>query len=145
MPTASLLLTDNGRLQQRLTDPTLDTGADTAQVEGTQTSTTEESSGGLLQGRRTRPARVRWLQGVDEPDLPERIHQLAKDNRSPPTAELALQKDGTDKCADDRRRGLPTLRLVRCSIDLMDGEAPPDPQGLSAGDWRWLHQTNSSD
>ena len=32
--------------------------------------------------------------------------------------------------------GLPTLRLVRCRIDLMDGGDPLDLNDLSAGCWR---------
>ena len=32
--------------------------------------------------------------------------------------------------------GLPTLRLMRRSIDLMDGQAPLDLDGLAPGEWR---------
>jgi 23S rRNA pseudouridine2457 synthase len=32
--------------------------------------------------------------------------------------------------------GLPTLRLLRVAIDLMDGEAPLDLTGLAPGQWR---------
>ena len=32
--------------------------------------------------------------------------------------------------------GLPTLRLLRVSIDLMDGESPLSLAGLAPGQWR---------
>jgi 23S rRNA pseudouridine2457 synthase len=32
--------------------------------------------------------------------------------------------------------GLPTLRLIRVAIDLMDGGPPLDLAGLGPGDWR---------
>ena len=139
-----LLLTDNGRLQQRLTDPHFGHWRRYwVQVEGTPDSQQLKrlQEGVVVQGRRTRPARVRWLQGADEPDLPERNPPI-RVRQSIPThwLELALQ-EGRNRQV--RRMtaavGLPTLRLVRSSIDLMDGEAPLDLQGLSAGDWRWLH------
>jgi len=34
--------------------------------------------------------------------------------------------------------GLPTLRLVRVAIDLMDGGAPLSLEGLEQGRWRTL-------
>jgi len=32
--------------------------------------------------------------------------------------------------------GLPTLRLIRTAIDLMDGQAPLNLEGLAPGQWR---------
>jgi 23S rRNA pseudouridine2457 synthase len=34
--------------------------------------------------------------------------------------------------------GLPTLRLLRTAIDLMDGGPPLDLNGLTPGQWRWV-------
>jgi 23S rRNA pseudouridine2457 synthase len=34
--------------------------------------------------------------------------------------------------------GFPTLRLIRWSLDLMDGQPPLSLEGLEPGQWRWL-------
>ena len=34
--------------------------------------------------------------------------------------------------------GLPTLRLLRVEIDLMDGAPPLRLEGLGPGEWRWV-------
>ena len=34
--------------------------------------------------------------------------------------------------------GFPTLRLIRWSLDLMDGQPPLTLDGLESGQWRWL-------
>ena len=138
-----LLLTDNGRIQQRLTDPQFGHWRSYwVQVEGVPEAAQlrQLSEGVVVQGRRTRPARVRWLQGVDAPDLQERKPPIRM-RQSIPTHWLEISlKEGRNRQV--RRMtaavGLPTLRLVRSSIDLMDGEPPLDLQGLHAGDWRWL-------
>lgn len=138
-----LLLTDNGRIQQRLTDPQFGHWRHYwVQVEGIPEAAQlrQLKEGVVVQGRRTRPAQVRWLKGTDQPDLPERIPPI-RVRQSIPTHWLEISlTEGRNRQV--RRMtaavGLPTLRLVRSSIDLMDGEAPLDLKGLQAGDWRWL-------
>ena len=138
-----LLLTDNGRIQQRLTDPQFGHWRHYwVQVEGIPKAAQlrQLKEGVVVQGRRTRPAQVRWLKGTDQPDLPERIPPI-RVRQSIPTHWLEISlTEGRNRQV--RRMtaavGLPTLRLVRSSIDLMDGEAPLDLKGLQAGDWRWL-------
>ena len=136
-----LLLTDNGRLQQRLTDPHFGHWRHYwVQVEGTPEAEQLQQlqEGVVVQGRRTRPARVRWLRGVHEPDLPERNPPI-RVRQSIPThwLDLAL-REGRNRQV--RRMtaavGLPTLRLVRCRIDLMDGAPPLNLSGLTPGKWR---------
>ena len=34
--------------------------------------------------------------------------------------------------------GFPTLRLIRWSLDLMDGQPPLTIDGLQPGQWRWV-------
>ena len=139
-----LLLTDNGRIQQRLTDPQFGHWRRYwVQVEGRPKAAQlrQLKEGVVVQGRRTRPAQVRWLQGADAPDLPERRPPIRL-RQSIPTHWLEISlTEGRNRQV--RRMtaavGLPTLRLVRSSIDLMDGEPPLDLQGLHAGDWRWLN------
>ena len=138
-----LLLTDNGRIQQRLTDPQFSHWRHYwVQVEGIPEAgqLRQLKEGVVVRGRRTRPARVRWLQGTDQPDLPERIPPI-RIRQSIPTHWLEISlTEGRNRQV--RRMtaavGLPTLRLVRSSIDLMDGEPPLELKGLQAGDWRWL-------
>ena len=70
-----LILTSNGRLQQRLTDPRFGHWRSYwAQVEGTPNATQLQQlcDGVVVQGRRTLPAKARWLKGQDQPTLPER-------------------------------------------------------------------------
>ena len=138
-----LLLTDNGRIQQRLTDPQCGHWRRYwVRVEGRPEAAQMEQlrEGVLVKGELTRPARVRWLQGTDEPDLPERKPPI-RVRQSIPTHWLEISlTEGRNRQV--RRMtaavGLPTLRLVRSSIDLMDGEPPLDLQGIQSGDWRWL-------
>ena len=71
-----LLLTSHGRLQQRLTDPRFGHWRSYwVQVEGVPQSEQLLAlrNGVVIQGKPTRPARVRWLQGSEDPGLPERI------------------------------------------------------------------------
>ena len=92
----------------------------------------------MVQGKRTRPARVRWLQGTAEPNLPDRDPPI-RVRKTIPThwLELSLQ-EGRNRQV--RRMtaavGLPTLRLVRFQIDLMDRERPLSLHGLKPGEWR---------
>jgi 23S rRNA pseudouridine2457 synthase len=140
-----LVLTSNGRLQQRLTDPAFGHWRRYwAQVEGDGASAAEAvaalRTGVVIQGRRTLPARARALKSeqlaaaaIPERDPPIR-HRLQV-----PTSWLELElREGRNRQV--RRMtaavGLPTLRLIRRAIDLMDGQPPLQLQGLAAGQWR---------
>ena len=136
-----LILTSNGRLQQRLTDPRFGHWRSYwAQVEGTPNTDQLQQlrDGVVVQGRRTLPAKAHWLQGPDQPQLPDRTPPI-RYRAAIPTSWLQLSlTEGRNRQV--RRMtaavGLPTLRLVRCSIDLMDAGPPLDLQGLQPGEWR---------
>ena len=136
-----LILTSNGRLQQRLTDPRFGHWRSYwAQVEGTPNTDQlrQLCDGVVVQGRRTLPAKARWLQGQDQPQLPERTPPI-RFRSAIPTSWLQLSlTEGRNRQV--RRMtaavGLPTLRLVRCCIDLMDNGPPLDLTGLHPGSWR---------
>ena len=136
-----LLLTDQGRLQQRLTDPRFGHWRSYwVQVEGVPDAQQLERlrAGIEIQGQRTLPARVRWLQRDQQPSLPERDPPVRFRARIPTSwLELSL-REGRNRQV--RRMtaavGLPTLRLVRCRIDLMDGGAALDLTDLPQGHWR---------
>ena len=135
-----LLLTGDGRLQHRLTDPRWGHWRSYwVQVEG------EPSDANLnalrrgldIQGRRTLPARA---QRILDPQLGERQPPI-RQRRSIPTAWLEIQlREGRNRQV--RRMtaavGLPTLRLVRVAMDLMDGGGPRTREGLAAGQWRFV-------
>jgi 23S rRNA pseudouridine2457 synthase len=135
-----LLLTSNGRLQQRLTDPGFGHGRRYwAQVEGDAASQPEAirqlETGLLIQGHTTLPARVCV---IGEPQIPDRDPPI-RHRASIPTSWLQIElREGRNRQV--RRMtaavGLPTLRLVRVAMDLMDGEAPLNLDGLSPGTWR---------
>jgi 23S rRNA pseudouridine2457 synthase len=133
-----LLLTDNGRLQQRLADPAWGHWRRyLAQVEGVIGAAALKSlhQGVTVQGRRTLPARAR---AVADPGLPERDPPIRHRLRIP-TEWLELElREGRNRQV--RRMtaavGLPTLRLVRVAIDLMDGGPVLDLAGLPPGAWR---------
>ena len=135
-----LLLTSNGRLQQRLTDPSFGHWRRYwVQVEGNgalQPQALEQlSQGVLLQGEPTRPARARL---IADPLLPERDPPI-RQRAAIPTSWLELElREGRNRQV--RRMtaavNLPTLRLLRVAIDLMDGAAPLELHGLAAGQWR---------
>ncbi len=137
-----LLLTDNGQLQRRLTDPSFGHWRTYwVQVEGQASDhagALEQLRGGvMLQGQCTRPARVQLLA---EPALPERQPPIRQRARIPVSwLELQLQ-EGRNRQV--RRMtalvGLPTLRLVRVGIDLMDGQEPLSLSDLGPGQWRHL-------
>lgn len=136
-----LILTSNGRLQQRLTDPRFGHWRSYwAQVEGTPNTDQlrQLCDGVVVQGRRTLPAKARWLQGQDQPQLPERTPPI-RFRAAIPTSWLQLSlTEGRNRQV--RRMtaavGLPTLRLVRCCIDLMDNGPPLDLTDLQPGSWR---------
>ena len=136
-----LILTNNGRLQQRLTDPRFGHWRSYwAQVEGTPNTDQLQQlrNGVVVQGRRTLPAKVHWLQGQEQPQLPDRTPPI-RYRAAIPTSWLQLSlTEGRNRQV--RRMtaavGLPTLRLVRCCIDLMDNGPPLDLAGLQPGTWR---------
>jgi len=140
-----LLLTDNGRLQQRLTDPRWGHWRRYwVQVEGLADQDALETlrTGVEVQGRRTLPARVKPL---IEPDLPARDPPI-RVRQAIPTSWLAIElREGRNRQV--RRMtaavNLPTLRLLRVAIDLMDGGPPLSLEGLAAGEWRPLNSEES--
>ena len=136
-----LILTSNGRLQQRLTDPRFGHWRSYwAQVEGTPNTEQLQQlcDGVVVQGRRTLPAKARWLQGQDQPQLPERTPPIRFRAAIPTNWLQRSLSEGRNRQV--RRMtaavGLPTLRLVRCCIDLMDNGPPLDLTGLQPGSWR---------
>jgi len=130
-----LLLTDDGPLAHRLTDPRFDHPKTYwSQVEGIpdQSSIQALTSGVTIQNYRTRPAGVRVLD--QEPNLPSRSVPI-RFRKAIPTAwiELILTEG---KNRQVRRMtaavGFPTLRLVRIAIGTLTLE------GLVPGTWRLL-------
>ena len=142
-----LLLTSNGRLQQRLTDPRFGHWRRYwVQVEGEAAAHPEAleqlRSGLLIQGQRTLPARA---QAISDPSLPERTPPI-RQRAAIPTSWLQLElQEGRNRQV--RRMtaavNLPTLRLLRVSIDLMDGAAPLELNGLAPGQWREVDEAES--
>ena len=134
-----LLLTDDGRLQQRLTDPRWGHWRRYwVQVEGLpgEAAMRRLREGVDIQGRRTLPARAG---AIDPPPLlPERDPPI-RHRLTVPTAWLELElREGRNRQV--RRMtaavGLPTLRLLRVAIDLMDGGPPLDLFDVPPGSWR---------
>jgi len=130
-----VVLTDDGALQHRLTDPKF-AHARTywAEVE----RVPDEKALGILregvtiQGRRTRPADVRLLDA--EPDLPPRIPSI-RVRKNVPTAWIELTlREGRNRQVRKMTAAVnhPTLRLVRVRI----GEWTL--AGLQPGQWRAL-------
>lgn len=141
-----LLLSDNGVLQQRLLDPRHGHWRRyQAQVEGLADSDRLKSlrAGVLVQGRLTLPARARQ---IDDPGWPERDPPIRR-RLSIPTSWLELElREGRNRQV--RRMtaavGLPTLRLLRVAIDLMDGGPPLDLGGLAPGKWRLVSREEAA-
>ena len=133
-----LLLTSNGRLQQRLTDPAWGHWRRYwVQVEGIPTPEALQTlrDGLLIQGLRTLPARAELL---DDPQLPERDPPI-RWRAEIPTRWLQIDlREGRNRQV--RRMtaavGLPTLRLLRVGIDLMDGGPCLNLSDLGPGQWR---------
>jgi 23S rRNA pseudouridine2457 synthase len=130
-----LLLTTDGALQHRLTDPRFaHPRTYWAQVEGTpaEDQMRQLREGVVIQGRRTLPAEARILER--EPELPPRNPPI-RFRKLIPTAwvELTLT-EGRNRQV--RRMtaavGLPTLRLVRVALGQLRIE------GLAPGEWRDL-------
>jgi 23S rRNA pseudouridine2457 synthase len=133
-----LLLTGNGRLQQRLTDPSWGHWRRYwVQVEGSPDAAALQAlrEGVVIQGQRTRPARA---DAIPDPGLPDRDPPI-RWRAAIPTSWLAIElREGRNRQV--RRMtaavGLPTLRLVRVAIDLMDEGPCLDLSGLAPGHWR---------
>jgi 23S rRNA pseudouridine2457 synthase len=128
-----LLLTNNGRMQHRLSDPKFDHPKTYwVQVERVPDGAALEQlrRGVKIQDYRTRPAQVKLLE--TEPDLPPRDPPI-RFRKSVPTAWLEMTlTEGKNRQV--RRMtaavGFPTLRLVRVAI----GHLHLD--GLAPGQWR---------
>lgn len=130
-----LLLTNDGALQHEMSDPRF--GHERTywvQVEGAPTDSELEPlrRGVLLQGARTRPARVRVL--PEEPNLPPRDPPV-RFRKSVPTRWLEIVlTEGRNRQV--RRMtaaaGFPTLRLVRIAIGRLTIHE------LAPGQWREL-------
>jgi 23S rRNA pseudouridine2457 synthase len=147
-----LLLTNQGRLQQRLTDPRWGHWRRYwVQVEGEvldhPQAVRQLQAGITIQGRPTLPARARPLpaaaleQAGIGPRTPPIRHRLQI-----PTSWLEIElQEGRNRQV--RRMtaavGLPTLRLIRMAIDLMDGGEPLSWAGLAPGSWRAVTATEA--
>jgi pseudouridine synthase len=132
-----LLLTDDGRLAHRLTDPRYEHPRTyLVQVEQVPNGEALERlrRGVVLRDGPTRPAEVELL--LNPPDLPERPVPI-RFRKSVPTAWLKLTlREGRNRQV--RRMtaavGHPTLRLVRVAI------GPVTLGGLAPGQWRELSE-----
>ncbi len=139
-----LLLTAQGRLQQRLTDPRWGHWRRYwVQVEGelSQGALAELTKGLQLKDGPTRPARARALAAAAVAQLAERDPPI-RQRLTVPTSWLELElREGRNRQV--RRMtaavGFPTLRLLRVALDLMDGGPPLDLQGLAPGQWRLVN------
>jgi len=141
-----LLLTDNGRLQHRLTDPAWGHWRRYwVQVEGSPTAGALMAlrQGLVIQGLPTLHARARTLEAseLEEASIGERQPPI-RHRLQVPTAWLEIElREGRNRQV--RRMtaavGLPTLRLIRVAIDLMDGGEPLNLVDLAPGQWRHVH------
>ena len=130
-----VVLTSDGGLQARIADPRHKLPKTYwVQVEGTPTAgqLRELAAGVALRDGLTRPARVRAI--AEPPGLWPRDPPI-RSRRHIPTAWLELTlREGRNRQV--RRMtaavGLPTLRLIRCSV------GPWSLEGLSPGAWRAL-------
>jgi 23S rRNA pseudouridine2457 synthase len=130
-----LLLTNNGRIQHRLTDPRFEHPRTYwVQVERIPDAAAIQQlqQGVVIQNYRTRPAKVRLLAAA--PDLPPRDPPI-RFRKNVPTAWLEMTlTEGKNRQV--RRMtatvGFPTLRLVRVAIGQLRLE------GLESGQWREL-------
>ena len=134
-----LLLTDNGQLKNRLTDPKFaHPRTYYVQVEGipNESALNKLRNGVTIKNYHTRKAKVQLLSS--EPNLPPRIPPI-RDRKSIPTSWLSITlTEGKNRQV--RRMtaavGFPTLRLVRISIGNNAGKL--DISGLNPGAWREL-------
>ena len=130
-----LLLTNDGDLQHRLSDPKFGHPRTYwAQVEGipAEKALRQLAAGVVIQSYRTRPAQVRLL--AEEPDLPPRVPPIRYRKSVPTTWIELILTEGRNRQV--RRMtaavGHPTLRLVRSAIGDFRLE------GLEPGQWREL-------
>ena len=138
-----LLLTSDGQLQHQLTNPRFGHWRQyRAQVEGAPTEADLEPlrRGIQLKDGPSRPARAQLLESKVATAIPERDPPI-RHRLSVPTTWLQLElTEGRNRQV--RRMtaaiGFPTLRLIRWSLDLMDGQPPLSLEGLEPGQWRWL-------
>lgn len=136
-----LLLTDNGQLQHRLSDPKFaHPRTYYVQVERIpdEKALTTLRNGINIKNYRTRKAKVRLLS--DEPNLPPRIPPI-RHRQNIPTCWLSMTlTEGRNRQV--RRMtaavGFPTLRLVRVSIG---NKSQLSLTGLQPGEWRELTPT----
>jgi len=134
-----LLLTDNGQLKNRLTDPKFaHPRTYYVQVEGIpdESALQRLRNGVTIKNYLTRQADIRLLSF--EPNLPPRIPPI-RDRKSIPTSWLEITlTEGKNRQV--RRMtgavGFPTLRLVRISIGSNTHRL--DLSGLNPGEWREL-------
>ncbi len=127
-----LLLTNNGVLIQRLTDPDFHLPKTYwVQVEG---QINEEAlqrlrQGVVIQGEQTRRCQAR---SIPEPDLPPRSKPVTP-HQTPSWIELVLQEGRKRQIRHMTAAvGFPTLRLVRAAI------GPVGIGSLRPGEWRYL-------
>lgn len=130
-----MLLTNNGQVQHRLTDPRFEHPRTYwVQVERIPDAAALQQlrQGVMIQNYRTRPAKIRQL--PTEPDLPPRDPPI-RFRKNVPTAWLEMTlTEGKNRQV--RRMtaavGFPTLRLVRVAIGALR------LNGLESGQWREL-------
>jgi len=130
-----LLLTNDGDFQHQLTDPKFQHPRTYwVQVERVpdQRALDRLANGVMIEGQRTRPAKVRLLQ--DAPALPPRTPPV-RFRKNVPTSWLELTlTEGRNRQVRKMTAavGFPTLRLVRVAIGDLRVE------GLAPGEWREL-------
>jgi 23S rRNA pseudouridine2457 synthase len=132
-----IVLSDDGRLNKALLDPERGHRRTYfAQVENVPEASAirQLERGVVIEGQKTRPARVRLLESP--PDLPPRSVAI-RERKHIPTAWLSLTlTEGRNRQV--RRMtaavGCPTLRLIRVSI----GELSLSALRLAPGEWREL-------
>ena len=138
-----LLLTDDGELQHRLSDPQFEHPRTYwAQVERipTEQALQQLAMGVMIQGRRTRSAVVRLL--PDEPELPLRNPPIRFRKNVPTTWIELILREGRNRQV--RRMtaaiGHPTLRLVRVAIGnlRLEGLQPGKSRDLTSGELKQL-------
>jgi 23S rRNA pseudouridine2457 synthase len=144
-----VLLTDNGLLQHRLSDPQYaHPKTYWVQVEGIPDEDSLEPlrRGGIaLQGYRTRPAKVEIL--AQEPELPPRNPPIRYRKRVPTSwLEITLTEGKNRQIRRmSAKVGFPTLRLVRVSLSLTkSGNFSLSIEGLEPGQWRELTQAEKA-
>jgi 23S rRNA pseudouridine2457 synthase len=128
-----LLLTDDGLLAHRLTDPHFEHPKTyLVQVEGTPTDKAlrQLRSGVTFKGRSTRPAEVELL--AEEPQLPPRAKAVTP--HAPPAWLRIVLREGRKRQIRHMTAavGYPTLRIVRVAI------GPITLGALQPGEWREL-------